>query len=49
MLHALRQELLEQLIMALPEGSSKVSARQVVQGCAFIRLYCALKGIAAMR
>ncbi|KAK2149074.1 hypothetical protein LSH36_469g02035 [Paralvinella palmiformis] len=44
-LHALRQELLEQLICILPI----VHDAQVVQGCAFIRLYCALKCITGLR
>ena len=48
-LYTLRDELLNELMNVLPEGMQQVTEKQAVQGCAFIRLYCALKGIASLR
>ena len=33
----------------LDTGANEIAETRVVQGCAFIRLYCALKGIASLR
>ncbi|KAL3858011.1 hypothetical protein ACJMK2_012627 [Sinanodonta woodiana] len=49
MLYAMRLELLEQLIAILPEGDQCISPSHVVKACSFIRLYCALKGMATLR
>lgn len=47
--HALRLKLLEELKEILKSGSGEVSQHRVVQGCAFIRLYSALKCIAGLK
>ncbi len=50
MLHRLRQELLNELKVVQPISGQHVMAEdQVMKGCAIIRLYCALKGIASMK
>ena len=49
MVYALRQRLLSELGHLLPEAGRQMEQQQVVQGCAFIRLYCAMKGIAGLR
>jgi len=49
MLHALRQQLLHQLIAVLPEPETSIDEAQVIEAGSFIRLYCALKGIATLK
>ncbi|ELT98571.1 hypothetical protein CAPTEDRAFT_226349 [Capitella teleta] len=51
MLHPLRQEILGQLMKLLPSGPAPctLSDEKVVHSCVFIRLYCALKGLANLR
>ncbi|KAK2169226.1 hypothetical protein NP493_1201g01040 [Ridgeia piscesae] len=49
MLSSLRHELVRELKCMLDTGANEIAETRVVQGCAFIRLYCALKGIASLR
>ncbi|XP_060079254.1 integrator complex subunit 2-like [Ylistrum balloti] len=48
-LHCLRLWLLERLISILPDNGSAMSESSVIQASAFVRLYCALKGMATLR
>ncbi|CAH1791964.1 unnamed protein product [Owenia fusiformis] len=48
-LYKLREQLLEELIMVLPESGSILQEEQVTMASSFIRLYCALKGIASLK
>lgn len=47
-LHRLRQCLLEQMILMLDQGHTPSEGR-AIKGSAFIRLYCALKSLAAFK
>lgn len=49
MLQLLRQHLLHILKTFLPKGSQPLSESAIVPVCALIRLYAALKGIAALK
>ena len=49
MVQALRDRLIVELRQVLPSGGSPMNERQAVQACAFIRLYCALKGVASLK
>ncbi|XP_052246674.1 integrator complex subunit 2-like isoform X3 [Dreissena polymorpha] len=49
MLHAMRLQLTKQLIGILPEPGTSLEASHVIQAGSFIRLYCALKGIATLK
>ena len=46
---ALRRQLAQQLQALLGDAGGALSETRVAHACAFIRLYCALKGIATMR
>ena len=48
-LNRLRRHLLEQLNRLIPADGERLPEEDVVQASAFIRLYCALKGIAGLR
>ena len=48
MVYALRCELLRELQSLVPD-SGPIEEHQVVRGCAFIRLYCAMKAIATIK
>ena len=49
--HGLRLAIMQQLRSVLPPSGEKqvLAEDQVVEACAFIKLYCAMKSIAAMR
>ena len=48
--HALRVAIMKQLKTVLPpSGSNLIREDKVVEACSFIKLYCAMKSIAAMR
>lgn len=48
-LHSLRLCLLEQMISILPDGGGTISESKAIKASAFIRLYCALKSMAAFK
>ncbi|XP_062598976.1 integrator complex subunit 2-like [Saccostrea cucullata] len=48
-LQSLRLCLLEQMISILPDGGGTISESQAIKASAFIRLYCALKSMAAFK
>lgn len=49
MLHVMRQRLLQQLFSILPSPGESIQESHVIEAGSFLRLYCALKGIATLK
>ncbi|WAR02639.1 INT2-like protein, partial [Mya arenaria] len=49
MLHAMRQQLIRQLSEIIPGPGTSMDPTHVIEASSFVRLYCALKGIATLK
>ena len=49
LLSSLRQTLLDELIDVVPKANESISENQIINASSFVRLYCALKGMAAFK
>lgn len=49
LLTSLRQTLLDELVDVVPNANESISEDQIINASSFVRLYCALKGMAAFK